>query len=146
MPTAARLVAGLLFAALAWITSQLIQPQFPEGFDPGYFAEVNAAIGFLCGWVVAGSRARTTWSGAVSYGLTATVALVFWGLFLHCFWLMIGKSTDRVYDGPLEALIDVFQLMFENAQLMAVQPVLLMLLLGGIAAGIVTEMAGRAWR
>jgi len=146
MPTAARMVAGVLFAALAWVVSQLILPQFPEGFDPGLFAEVNAAIGFLSGWVVAGSRARTTWSGAVSYGLTAMVALVFWGLFLHSFWQMIEKSLDRIYDGPADALVDVFQLMFENALLMAVQPVLLALVLGSILAGLVTEVVGRNWR
>lgn len=146
MPTAGRLVAGVLFALLAWMASQLIVPQFPAGFDPGRFAEVNAVIGFLCGWIVAGSRANTTWSGAVSYGLTATIALVFWGLFVHGFAVMIEKSLDKLYDGPVEALADVFGLMFENALLMAVQPVVLTLVIGGIVAGIVTEMAARAWR
>ena len=146
MPTAGRLVAAILWAALAWIVSMQIVPLFPEGTDVGWFAEINAGIGFFVGWTVAGKRAGGTWSAAISYGLTATVATVFWGLFLHCFALMVRQSLRRIYDGPMEALVDVFELMSENAQLMAVQPVLLTLLIGGIFAGLVTEAAARTWR
>ena len=146
MPTAGRLVAAILWAGLAWLASIQIVPLFPEGTDVGWFAEVNAAIGFIMGWTVAGKRAGGTWSAAVSYGLTATIATVFWGLLLHCFAEMVRQSMRRVYDGPMDALVDVFELMFENAQLMAVQPVLLTLLIGGILVGLVTEAAARTWR
>jgi len=146
MPTAGRLVASFLWAALAWVTSMQIVPLFPEGTDVGRFAEINAGIAFIVGWTVAGKRAGGTWSAAISYGLTATIAMVFWCLFLHCFAEMSRQSMRRIYDGPMEALVDVFELMFENAQLMAVQPVLMTLLIGGIVAGLMTEAAARTWR
>lgn len=146
MPTAGRMVAAILYAGLAWWVSQMIEPLFPEGSDLGWFAEFNAAVGFVMGWTVAGKRAGGTWSAAISYGLTATAATVFWALFLHCFAEMIRKSMRRLYDGPFEALVDVFDLMFEYALLMAVQPVILTLVIGGIIAGLITESAARTWR
>lgn len=146
MPTAAKLIAAILWAALAWYTSQLIKPLFPEGSDLGLFAEVNAAIGLVIGWQVAGSRAGGTWSAAISYGITATAALVLWCLFLHCFAEMVRLSLRRVYDGPVDALVGVFALMVENGRLMLDGQVIGTLVVGGIIAGILTEMAARRWR
>jgi hypothetical protein len=146
MPTAARMAAAVLFGALTWYVSQLIEPLFPEGSDLGWYAEINAVIGFILGWVVAGSRAGGSWSAAVSYGMTTMVAIVFWGLLLHSGGEMVRKSLRKMYDGPSEAVVDVFGLMWEYANLMATQPVLLTLLIGGIAAGLITEVFGRNFR
>ncbi len=143
MPTAAKLTAGLFWGALAWYVSKLMGPLFPEGTDLGWFAEFNAAIGLLCGWIVAGSRARTSWSGAVSYGITATVALVFWCLFLHSFNEMIGYSLRKLYDGPVEALIGVFALMVDHGKMLLNPQVAATLIGGGILGGFVTEWVGR---
>jgi hypothetical protein len=146
MPTAAKLVAAILFAALGWYVSELIKPLFPEERNVGRFSEVNAVIGLFVGWVVAGSRARTTWVNAVSYGLTATVALVFWGLLLQSFGEMIRMSLNKRYDGPAEAVIGVFSLMYEYGMMMAEVRVIVTLVVGGIVAGLVTEFFGRRFR
>ena len=145
MPTAAKLVAGALFAALAWVASGLIVPLLPEATAVGMFAPVNAAIGFVVGWRVAGSRARTTLRGAVSYGLTAAFAMTFAALFLHSFAIMIRQSLRKLYDGPADALIGVVELMIEHGRLLAAPEVLGTLLLGGVLAGLATEWAGRRW-
>jgi len=146
MPTAAKLVAAILFAALGWYVSELIKPLFPEERNVGRFSEVNAVIGLFVGWVVAGSRARTTWVNAVSYGLTATVALVFWGLLLHSFGEMIRMSLNKRYDGPAEAVIGVFALMYDYGMMMAEVHVIVTLVVGGVVAGLVTEYFGRRFR
>lgn len=146
MPTAAKLVAGLLWAVLAWFASNLIKPYFPEGSDLGLFAEVNAALGFLLGWVMAGPRAGMGWSAAVSYGFTTTLSLVVAGVFLHSFAEMVRLSLRRLYEGPMEGLVAVFGLMVEYFMLMAKPDVIGVLLVGGILAGLVTEWAGRRWR
>jgi hypothetical protein len=146
MPTAAKLIAALLWAVLAWYTSQLIKPLFPEGTDVGWFAEVNALIGIVIGWQVAGSRAGGTWAAAISYGVTATVALVLWCLFLHSFAEMIRLSLRKLYEGPVDALVGVFALMVDYGQMILDPQVIVTLLVGGIIAGILTEMAGRNWR
>jgi hypothetical protein len=147
MPTAAKLVAGILWALLAWFVSNLIKPYFPEGSDLGLFAEVNAALGLLLGWTMAGPRAgQGGWSGAISFGFTTTVALVVTGVFMHSFAEMVRLSLRRLYEGPVEGLVAVFGLMAEYFTLMAKTDVMVTLLVGGIVAGLVTEWAGRRWR
>jgi hypothetical protein len=146
MPTAARMVAGVLYAALVWYVSQLIKPLFPEGTDLGLFAEVNAAIGFLCGWILAGSRAGGSWSAAVSYGLTTVVAITFWGLLIHSTVEMVTKSMRMLYRGPADAVTDVFGMIVEFGILMAKPDILGMLVVGGVLAAILTEITGRNFR
>jgi hypothetical protein len=145
MPTAAKLTAAVLWGALAWYVSQLMIPLFPEGTDVGWFAEFNAGVGILSGWIVAGKRAGTTWSGAVSYGLTTTFALVFWALFLLSFNEMIGNSLRKLYDGPVEALVGVFAIMVEHGQLLLFPNILGTLAVGGVLAAFVTEWVGRRY-
>jgi len=146
MPTAAKLVAGLLWALVAWFASNLIKPYFPEGTDLGRFAEVNAALGLLLGWTMAGPRAGLGWSAAISYGLTTTVSLVVVGVFMHSFAEMVRLSMRRMYEGPVEGVVAVFGLMVEYFALMAQPDVIVTLLVGGLIAGLATEWAGRRWR
>jgi drug/metabolite transporter (DMT)-like permease len=143
MPTAAKLAALVLFGALAWAVSSLVARHFPEGSDPGRFAEVNAAVGAILGWRIAGSRGGTGWASAVGYGITATVVTVVVAAFLQCFAIMIRQSLRRLYDGPVEAVVDVFELMVRNGQHLLHAEVLLALALGGVLAGLLTEWVGR---
>jgi hypothetical protein len=146
MPTAAKLVAGLMWALLAWFASNLIKPYFPDGTDVGLFAEVNAVFGLVLGWTMAGPRAGVGWNAAISYGLTTTISLVVVGVFLHSFAEMVRLSLRRMYEGPVEGLVAVFGMMVEYFALMARTDVIVTLLVGGLIAGLATEWAGRRWR
>jgi hypothetical protein len=146
MPTAAKLVAGFAWAVLAWLASERIKPYFPEGMNLGRFSEVNAALGVLIGWKMAGPRAGFGWFAAVSNGLTTTLALLVTGVFIHSFVEMVRLSLRRLYEGPVEALVDVFRLMVEYLALMARSDVIMTLVAGGIFAGLAVEWAGRRWR
>ncbi len=146
MPTAAKLLAGIAWAVLAWLASERIKPYFPEGVNLGRFSEVNAVLGLLVGWKMAGPRVGRGWSAAVSNGLTTTLALVVTGVFLQSFVQMVRFSLRRKYDGPVEALVDVFRLMVEYLALMARTDVIVTLVVGGLAAGLAIEWAGRRWR
>jgi hypothetical protein len=144
--TMPKLVAAVLFAILAWYVSNLIEPLFPEGYDPGRFSEGNFVIGLGVGWVVAGSRAGRGWSSGISAGLTAAFALVFWGLLLNCTYEMLRLSLRRQYDGPVEAVVGVFELMMENLLLM-INPTVLGALFGGAAIiGLIVEYTSRKAR
>lgn len=143
MPTMARLVGAVLYAALAWYVSELIKPFFEEGFDPGYFSEVNAVVGLYIGWTVAGSRGGTGYVNAVSYGLTATVAMTILALFAHSFYDMLQRSMRKQYDGPVEAVVNIAELGLEHAMTMAQPEVLIPLVVGGIIAGLGVEFVGR---
>ena len=144
MPTAAKLVAFVLFGAFAWYVSQLVMGLMQEGTQPPLYAEGNAVIGAVLGWVVAGSRARGPWLAAVSYGLTATLAILFWWLFLRAFYDMIVAAMRGLYGSdPTLAVVDVFRLMMEHAQLMANSTVVTTLIAGAVICGLVTEWFGR---
>jgi len=146
MPTAAKLAAAILYAALAWWVSQMIKPLFPEGTDLGRFAEYNALIGLVIGWRVAGGRARTTWPNAVSYGLTSSLGTALMALFLHSASVMLSQTLRKVYEGPMEALVDIARIMAENAHFVAAPQVLATLVVGGVLAGLATEWVARNYR
>ncbi len=143
MPTTGRFVGAVLFGALAWYTSILIMPLFPEGTNLGWFQEVNTGFGLLAGWRIAGPRAGTGYVAAFSYGLTAMVAMVVMALFFHSTVIMIEQSLRKRYDGPGEAVTAVFEMFVEHGTLMATPEIIATLVLGGFAAGLTTEFFGR---
>lgn len=145
MPTAGRLVAAVLFAVLGFLISELVKPLFPEGSDLGRLSEINAVVGLFVGWTVAGSRAGGGWRAAVGHGLTGAAALLFWAMFLHATTEMIRRSIRSQYDGPVEAVVGIFELMIGYAQIIGTLGVIGALIAGGIAAGLLTEAAARRW-
>ena len=144
MPTAGKLAAAFLFGAFAWYVSGLVLGLMEPGTEPPYYALVNAGIGALMGWIVAGSRARGPWMAAVSYGLTATLALIFWWLFLHSFYEMIVAAMRGLYGSdPTMAVVDVFRLMLDHAMLMNNSTVITTFVAGAVICGLLTEWVGR---
>ncbi|ETW11815.1 hypothetical protein ATO8_16248 [Roseivivax marinus] len=145
MPTAAKLIAGLLLAALAYAVSEMIKTLLPSGTDFGMFSYVNAVVGFLCGWRVIGTRVGRGWSAAVSNGFTGVVAMVVWCLAIHSFAVMVERSFEKRYKGAIEAIGAAFELMAEYAVLLTDPAVLGTLLLGALVAGYVAEVTDRHW-
>ena len=150
MLTAPKVISALLFAALGWYVSQLIIPHFEarwEGKNVGALAEYNAVFCAIVGWRIAGSRVGDGWNAAISYGLTTAVAMTFTSLFFQSFGEMIRKALDRDYgDSPMDAIVDVFQLMIKFSEVIIKPDVLTVLLGGGIFLGLVIEWCGRRWR
>ena len=145
MPTAARLVGAVCLGALGWVGSDLIRPFMPDETAFGWFNHVNLVLGVMCGWFVLGSRAGRGWGEAISNGLTGLFALVFWGFFIQSFNLMLKQSLDKRYDGPVEALISIFTNAVEFGQYLGDPMLIGVLLVGGMACGMVTELAARRW-
>ncbi|MBS0123057.1 TrgA family protein [Thetidibacter halocola] len=146
MPTAAKLVAALCLAALGFAVSEVIKTILPASIDFGAFSLVNAALGFVLGWVVMGKRAGRGMSAAISNGFTGMAALVLWGLFIQGVNEMVDLAMSRRYDGPFEALVAIFQIMTDYAGQMLDLKVITLLLVGGIIAGVLTEIAAKRWR
>jgi hypothetical protein len=146
MFTAPRLVAALLLACVGFLTSELIKPLMIEGTQFGYFSFVNAALGFVVGWVVIGRRIGRGISAAISYGLTGAAALMFWGLFSQSVNEMLRLSLRRRYKGPFEALTDMVRIFVEFGATMATAPVLGTLFIGGALAAVLAEVSARHWR
>jgi len=146
MPTAARLVAAALLAILGFYMAEQVKALLPEGMYTGKMSEVTAGLGLLTGWIVLGSRAGRGWTAGINNGITATVVLVFWALFVFGAYKMIIDALARRFRDPMEAFAEVFLKMYEYASYLADTNIILSLLIGAVVAGLLTEMAGRAWR
>lgn len=146
MPTAAKFVAALIFAAVGYFAAQAYIPSLPEGTQTRGFREICAFIGLLCGWIVMGRRVGKPYSEAIGSGILTSVIIVFWALLLFSVYEMIQLSIKMRYDGPMDAVLGVFELMLEYGMALPRQGVLLALGVGGIVGGIAAEVANRLWR
>ena len=143
MPTAARFVAAICLAALAFVVSEQIKPLFDEDKAFGYFNHINVGFGLVIGWQVIGSRAGRGLMAGINNGLTGGIVLLFWGLFIHSAVRMIELSMRGRYDGALEAIAATFQMMSENALMIASPLIIGTLLLGSIGTGLLAELTSR---
>lgn len=146
MPTAAKLVAALCFAAVGWLAANAFVPQLGETPNEGAFREITALIGFACGWRVMGSLVGQGYADAVGSGLRTVVTLVFFALLGFSTYLMIGESMKMRYDGPMDAILGVFELMMDYGRRMLTVGVLGVLALGAVLGGVAAEWARRRWR
>lgn len=146
MPTAAKLVAAVAFAALAFLASEVYKLGVPERTVWGLFGPICAAIGGLCGWFIMGRLAGRGYGAAMGSGLRTTLTFVFWILLAFSTYQMILRSMNLRYGGPMEAIVGTFDLLIEYGQSMATGLMALTLVTGGLVAGAVVEWAGRRWR
>ena len=145
MPTASKLVAAVAYALLGFLAAQTFVKYLPEGTPLGYFREMTAAIGFIVGWLVMGKLNRKGYREAINTGLVTALILVFWTLLAFSLYFMLRKSMRMMYDGPMEAVLGIFQLMFDYGKMLVQPDMIGVILIGGIVAGLVTEWAGKRW-
>ena len=145
MPTAAKLVAAVAFALLGVISALVYIPGLPEGAQIGWLREGSAVIGLLCGWFVMGRLTGRRYAESMSTGVRTSVTVVFWVLLVFSIYVMVQRSTKMLYDGPMEAVLAVFDLMLGYGRLMLTKELIGTVLLGGLFGGAVSEFAGRRW-
>ena len=146
MPDAAKLVAALGMAILAFIVSGMIPPLFEENKNFGWFTWVNVALGLVVGWKVMGTRAGRGLVSAINVGLTGPVVLVFWALFVQSCNEMVRIAMRNRYDGAAEALGAIFKIGAEWALQISTVEIWATLLIGGVIVGLATDYAFRTWR
>jgi hypothetical protein len=146
MPTASKLAAAVAFALLGYFIAQTLVPHLPEGTRLGLFREISAAIGFVVGWLVMGPLPRSNFGGAAGSGMRTALTVVFWALLGFSIYLMIRKSMHMMYDGPMQAVLGVFDLMLQYGKMMLVPDVIGVVLVGGALGGMAVEWVGRRWK
>ncbi|SLN41822.1 hypothetical protein ROJ8625_02019 [Roseivivax jejudonensis] len=146
MPTAAKFVAAVLLAALAYYASELVKELMTDRDRFGPFSLVNAGIGALTGWLSVGARAGHGMSAAISNGVTGVVSGLFCCLAVHSIDEMVERAFDRRYDSMIEAAASVFELMVEFAAVLVDLNFALTLVAGAIVVGYLTELTARNWR
>ncbi|MFT4149660.1 MAG: TrgA family protein [Paracoccaceae bacterium] len=145
MPTAAKLVAAAVFAALSWVVAGLYIPGLPEGTLTGLLRPVAAGMGVIWGWRVAGRLAGRGYAEGAANGLRTAVTIAFWVLLVFSIHDMVLLSMKMRYHGPMDALLGVFAIMLDYARYLATVPVIAGGLIGGMIGGIITEWASRRW-
>ncbi len=146
MPTAARLMAAICLAAVAYVISEMVKPLMPESTDFGYFVPLNIVLGILVGWIVMGRRAGRGTTSAINNGLTGVFVLMLWGVGIQSANEMVRLAMRNRYDGPFEAIIDTFQIGAEFVMIIATVPIGVTLVIAAVLSGLVTEFAGNRWR
>ncbi len=146
MPTAARLVAAICLAIVAFIVSGMIMPLMPDSTDFGYFVPVNVMLGILAGWIIMGPRAGRGTTAAINNGLTGVLVLVLWGLGVQAGYEMFRLAMKFRYDGPMEAIVAIFRIGAEFGVMIATAPILTFLIVSAVISGLVVEFAGTRWR
>lgn len=145
MPTAPKLVSLIFFALLGYFAALTFGHQMPEGASLGYLPEYSAGIGAVVGWFVMGRSTGAGTSAAIGSGIKTSLLTVFWVLLVFSIYLMIKKSTHMMYDGPMEAVLGIFDFMIEYGRKMLVADFMGVVLGGGALGGILAEMAGKRW-
>lgn len=146
MPTGAKAMAALSFAVVGWLTANAYVPNMPEETAVGAFRELTAVLGAIIGWKVMGNSVGKGYLGAVGSGWKTVVVLVFFALLFFAIYEMLRQSVKMRYDGPFEAVVDVFNQMLARSEPLASVGVIVVLAVGGAIAGILTENASRRWR
>lgn len=143
MPTAAKLVAAIVFAALAYLAAHVFIPSLPEGTQLALFREITAFIGLVCGWLVMGGLVGGSYGEALSSGIRTSITVAFFALLGFAIYEMLQRSMSMMYDGPMEAVLAVFDLMLYYGKMMMTPNVIGVLLVGGVVGGLLAEWVGR---
>jgi hypothetical protein len=76
MPTAAKLVSAVVFAALAYLVADLYVPGMPGSPAVGYLRPGCGLIGMLCGWMVMGRLVGKGMLAAAGSGFRTSATVV----------------------------------------------------------------------
>ena len=145
MPTAAKLVAAVFFAMLGYLMAEAFKPTQPEGLQFGYFGEICAGIGLVCGWIVMGALVGKGYGRAWGLGVRTAITTIFWATLAFATYEMVLRSMKLRYDGPMEAVVAAIALVLQYGTAMVDQRFILTVLIGGAIGGILTEWSSRRW-
>lgn len=146
MPTGAKAMAAISFAVVGFITALAYIPNMPEAGRVSSLPLMVALLGAIVGWRVMGTSVGKGYVRAIGTGWKTMIVLIFFALLFFGTYEMLQLSVRMRYDGPLEAILDVFQRMLDRSIPILTPSVLAAILIGGGIAGMLTENASRRWR
>ena len=146
MPTAAKLFAAVAFTLVAFFAAEVFKPHMEEGTQFGVFSQISALIGLVAGWRVLGREAGHGWLESANSGLKTSVVMVGLALIIFSIEEMLVLAFRRSYDSPMEAVVGTISIGVDFVQKLVVPDVMVILLGGGILAGLLAEWAARRWR
>ena len=146
MPTGARATGAVVFLVVGWLLANVYVANMPYEKSVGSFRELTALIGLLVGWLFMGSSVGKTYLDAAGSGLKTVFVLSFWAILMFSIWEMLKISTKKmVYDGPMDAVVDVFAIMLDRFWPLLSVGCVSVFFIGGAIGGVITEAASRRW-
>ena len=146
MPTAAKLVAAIFFAALGWLAGEIFGHLLPPEVQHGLLNPVAALLGAIAGWRVSGRLVGKGWTEAATNGVRTAITAGFMVTFIFSTYDMITRALKRLYDGPMPAVLDIFNIMLTYGRMMLATNFVATVVVGGVIGGLITEWASRRWR
>ncbi len=145
MPTAAKLVSAVLFALLGVFVADLYAQGITTGARTTWLREGAALISLICGWRVMGVLVGRGMSAAVGSGIRTVLTAVFFTLLIFAIYQMVVISTKGRYDGPMEAVLAVFEIIVALGRGLLTPEIIGTLLVGGALGGVAAEATSRRW-
>jgi hypothetical protein len=143
MPTAAKLISAIFFAVLGWVLADLYVPGLDRGPNVGRLREICAAVGAVSGWSVMGKLVGDGMWLALGSGLRTAVTLAFFCFLGFSTYDMVLQSTKRVYEGPMEAVLGIFEIMVAYLAVAMTPGFVGTLVVGGMIGGCIAEWTHR---
>lgn len=147
MPTAAKLVAAIAFAFVAFLAAYVYVLALPTGQTGGVLREVSAAVGLICGWVIMGPAAKRARGriDAMGSGIRTSLTAVLLVVLIFACADMLDRAMKGRYKTPLDAVLGVFERALILVPPLAQPDILAVLLLGGLFGGAMAHWAGQRW-
>lgn len=146
MPTAAKLVAAVIFAITGYLTGEAVRDYLPDSVVARQLTLWSIVIPMVCGWRVVGKYIpRGGLTAAINTGVYAMCVAIFFTLTAFAFAEMIGRSMNQRYSGPVDAVVNMFGVALEfGAYLLHPGPIALMVG-GAVISGVLGLWAHRKW-
>lgn len=146
MPTAAKLASAILFALIGWFAGTAYVETLPEGQPAALVAPVAAGVGLFQGWFTMGRNATGQLIMDLGTGLRTSVQIAFFVVLIFGLLEMFDRSTRLRYDGLGEATVAAMELFLEyGLSVVLAVNTMMILALGGMAAGILAGLVSRRW-
>ncbi len=145
MPTAARMITAIIFAGLAYYTSNIAKTLLPEGTAVGVFTQWAMFVSALCAWKVIGRLIGRGYKASINTGIYAMGVAMFFVTLMFSIVEMVKRSMKFQYDGPMDAIVNMFGIGLEYGVMFLDPRIGVTLLVRGILAGIIGEWAENRW-
>ncbi|MEM9581970.1 MAG: TrgA family protein [Pseudomonadota bacterium] len=145
MPTAARMITAIIFAILAYYTSNVAKTLLPEGTPTAVFTPWAMGVSAVCAWQVFGRLIGRGYVSSINTGVYAIGVAMFFVTTLFSITEMIKRSMRMQYDGPMDAVVNMFGIAVEYSTMFLDPRIGGTLLVGGILSGIIGEWAENKW-
>jgi len=138
-------MGALLFAVIGGFAAWSGIPGLPDGRQAGLLVPLATLSGVYFGWTLIGARVGASLQQSLVLSLRSVVMMVLATLFMIAGEEAYQRSIKLRYDGPVEAVTDIANLMIYFGK-MAMQPsVLTVLGLGVLVGAVFVNWAGRVW-